>query len=151
MKVYKIKKDLTKEQLEAAGFHSKEVDGETFFICFVPQGLDSDLVKSSLDIYNSDKFKNTYYIGEGKKKLKKELGLEYGKDNKVKMTEKMLQVLTMWRVEFMASDRLLVLRSLDPFDSTCFCNPKMLQDYCGTLIDELKEKDLIEEVEEKFN
>ena len=148
MKVYKIKDDLTQEQLEDAGFLTQEIEGEIQYVCFVPQELDSDLPQSLVNIYQNPQWRRKFYFGENKKELKNTLGIEFdNKKGKLKMSDKLKQTLCLWNVQFMDNDRMLTLTSFDPFDSKAFCNPKVLEQYCGKLIKELKEKDFIEEVE----
>ena len=64
------------------------------------------------------------------------------------MTKKFKSIITDWLVEAdFLEDRWLGFRSADPFDSRIFYNVSVLNKYCEQEIKELKEAELIEEIE----
>lgn len=148
MKGYKIKDGITKEELEKAGFLSVEDNGETYLFCFVQQDINNDLVKSLISIYENKEWQKKNYKGKTKQIVKETIGLKLDRKGKVIMNERFKSFVTMWRVQFSLSQRLIYLTSLDPYDRTAFCNYKTIEQYCAKLIDELKAKDFIEFVEE---
>ena len=146
---YKLKDNITREQLVEAGFMPMTADGKDYFACFVPQPLDGELVQGTLNgVYNDPAWKDRFYTNH-KKLFKEKIGLTYSSAGKAILTKKFKKILTQWRVQIEFDFKYLEMMSLDPFDGAAYNNAVVLDKYCGKLIDELKELDFIERVEYK--
>ena len=149
MKVYKIKEEITLDQLTDYGFKAVEISDEgTFCFCFVPQPFDGDLAQSVIRIYNDPLWQEKYYIGNNKKTLKRKMGLVI-RNKKALITDTLKHNVTMWRVQFDMNEKMIGLVSPCPFDMAFFPNKEVIDKYCDKIIEELKEKNMVEEVEYK--
>lgn len=146
--IYKIKNEITEEQLTQAGFLMEETeDNEKYYYCFVSQDLNGELAQGSLKgIYsNPDWIKNFYE--PHKDIIADVLGLKYSKKGKPIMSKQFINTLTRWRVEFNFEEKMLYLKSLDPWDAVGYSNTEVIDKFCGKLVMELNDLNLIDKVE----
>lgn len=146
-KIYKLKETVTMEDLKKRRY--VEVPGDTGVIAkIIKQPLNGDLAKTMTEgLYGNPKWVKQFY-DQNKKQFKEILGLKYDKSGNIVMTKKFKSIITDWLVEAdFLEDRWLGFRSADPFDSRIFYNVSVLNKYCEQEIKELKEAELIEEIE----
>lgn len=157
--IYKLQDGLDLNKLKEAGFDLvpgsekiDEVEGESVlvggvFVKVVPQALDSDPVKGSLNgLYNNPNWKEKMYKPNAARFFKV-LGLKYNKKGEAVMTEKFKTVLTSWRIQIDTDDGWVGFTSADKFDQAIFYAKKVLDDYCSEDIKFMKENQIIEETE----
>ena len=111
-----------------------------------------DLVKWLLKNFyeNENWIKEVYNLN--KKFFINELGLNYDKEGKIKARKRFKDIVTTWIVEGEVQeggDRGISLRPLDVLTNFAFYNTKILDKYCGEIIQKLKEENLIIEEEIK--
>ena len=143
--VYKIKENVDLNKLEEIGYTLFE---DTFTaVKVVTQPLEGAAVQHLLNnYYENPKWIKSVYKNS-KKRLKKELGLEYSKENKLIFTQKLIEILTTWFIQIDKSeDKWVGFTSGDKFDTNVFYGKKVLDTYCQEEIELLKKHDLIEEL-----
>lgn len=143
--IYKIKENIDLSKLEEIGYTLFE---DTFTaVKVVKQPLEGAATQYLLNsYYENPKWIKSIYK-PSKKRLKKELGLEYSKENKLIFNEKLIEMLTTWFIQIDKSeDKWVGFTSGDKFDTNVFYGKKVLDTYCSEEIKLLKENDLIEEL-----
>ena len=143
--VYKIKENVDLSKLEELGYVLFEDTFTAIKVCKQP--LDSGPVQYLFNSYYKNKKWQKIIYKKDKKTFKKELNLQYDKENEPIMNEKFVEMLTTWFIQIDKSeDKWVGLTSGDKFDSNVFYGKKVLDSYCKNEIELLKQNDLIEEL-----
>lgn len=146
-KVYKLKDEITIEDLESKGYMGVPGDYGVF-AKIIKQPLNGELAKTMVEgIYSNPSWIKEFY-DKNKKQFKEILGLKYNKQGNIVMTKKFKSLVTDWLIETdICGDKWIGFRSSDPFDSRVFYNVLVLDKYCKEEINKLKELNYIEEIE----
>lgn len=158
-KFYKIKDDFSAQYLvENEGFDYLPLEITTNeIVCKVVRlSYESEMVQQLVEMYNSKKWQEKVLDELLLEDSFKEMGIifeeffdENGNEKKVVVeNENFMEMVTIWRLEIDFSDsNLLYFTTGDSSFPYAFYDKKILNEYCGDLIKELKEKGIIEETD----
>ena len=97
-------------------------------------------------IYSNLEWKEKFY-DKHKDRIKEAIGLKYNRKGEVVLTKKFKEFLANWRIQIDFDDRWIGFTSADPFDHNVYYAKQVLDNYCGDVIKDLLEKELIEVIE----
>lgn len=156
---YKIKQEYSPEYLvdnEGFDFLPLEITTDSVVCKMVKLDYDSNIVQNVIAMYNSEKWQkevlDDLLLEEEFKKIgiffEKFYDEEGNEKREVVQNENFLEMITFWRVEINFSDcNLLYFTTGDMSFPYAFYDKNVLDEYCSSLIDDLKKKGIIEETD----
>lgn len=146
--VYKVKEDIDQNKFGEIGYEMVP-SPEMQIVKIVEFDYDSELVQTKIkNLYGNPAWKERFYNGDGRKILKRRLGLRYNPDGTIKKTEKFVEMITNWVLSIeLNGDKMVGFSSLDSGDSSVYCAKTLLDKYFNNEIQLLKDHNLIEEAE----
>lgn len=146
-KVYKIKDTVDNNLFGEIGYDLIPTLDLTV-VKVVPLDYEHELVQYKIkQFYNNPEWRDKFYK-PNKKIFKERFDLRYSRDGQLKPTPTFIEMITNWQLLIeLKGDRWLGFSTLDTSDSSVYYNKDLLDKYFPEEIEELKKRDVLEEVE----